>query len=178
MSITKIIQTIIQITWNLFVSFCLNQLVETEWPICVRKLMTIGSDNGLSPGQCQTIIWTNPVILLIGPLRINSSEILINIYIYIFIQEKTFKNIACKVCPFVAASIYRALGKSGTAIHSTVYAIKCAHILLAFLVVVVFFCCCIAIEVTLKYIGKFTPILNKIQRAQIVATDLKMRIQG
>ena len=36
--------------------------------ICVGKLTIIGSDNGLSPGRCQAIIWTNDWILLIGPL--------------------------------------------------------------------------------------------------------------
>ena len=38
--------------------------------ICVSKLTIIGSDNGLSPGRRQAIIWTNAVILLIGPLEI------------------------------------------------------------------------------------------------------------
>ena len=33
----------------------------------VSKLTTIGSDNGLSPGWRQAIIWTNDGILLIGP---------------------------------------------------------------------------------------------------------------
>ena len=47
--------------------------------ICVSKLTTIGSDNGLSPGRRQAIIWTNAGILLIGPLGTNFSEILIEI---------------------------------------------------------------------------------------------------
>ena len=47
--------------------------------ICVDNLTIIGSDNGLSPGQRQAIIWTNAVILLIGPLGTNFSEILIKI---------------------------------------------------------------------------------------------------
>ena len=47
--------------------------------ICVSKLTIIGSDNGLSPGRRQAIIWTNAGILLIGPLGINFSEILIEI---------------------------------------------------------------------------------------------------
>ena len=47
--------------------------------ICVSKLTIIGSDNGLSPGRRQAIIWTNAGILLIGPLRTNFSEILIEI---------------------------------------------------------------------------------------------------
>ena len=44
--------------------------------ICVGKLTTIGSDNGLSPERRQAIIWTNAGILLIGPLGANFSEIL------------------------------------------------------------------------------------------------------
>ena len=47
--------------------------------ICVNKLTIIGSDNGLSPGRRQAIIWTNVGILLIGPLGTNFSEILIEI---------------------------------------------------------------------------------------------------
>ena len=47
--------------------------------ICVGKLTIIGSDNGLSPGRRQAIIWTNPGILLIGPLETKFSEILIEI---------------------------------------------------------------------------------------------------
>ena len=47
--------------------------------ICVNKLTIIGSDNGLSPGRRQAIIWTDGWILLIGPLETNLSEILIEI---------------------------------------------------------------------------------------------------
>ena len=47
--------------------------------ICVGNLTIIGSDNGLSPGWCQLIIWTNAGILLIGPRGTNFSEILIGI---------------------------------------------------------------------------------------------------
>ena len=47
--------------------------------ICVGKLTTVGSDNGLSPGRRQAVIWTNAGILLIGPLGTNFSEILIGI---------------------------------------------------------------------------------------------------
>ena len=47
--------------------------------ICINKLTIIGSDNGLSPGRRQAIIWTSAGILLIGPLGTNFSEILIEI---------------------------------------------------------------------------------------------------
>ena len=47
--------------------------------ICVSKLTITGSDNGLSPGRRQAIIWTNDGLLLIGPLGTNFSEIWIEI---------------------------------------------------------------------------------------------------
>ena len=47
--------------------------------ICVGKLTIIGSDNGLLPGRCQAITWTNAGILLIRSLGTNFSEILIEI---------------------------------------------------------------------------------------------------
>ena len=52
--------------------------------ICVSKIIIVGSDNGLSPGRCQDIMWTNAGILLIGPLGINFSEILIEINTFLF----------------------------------------------------------------------------------------------
>ena len=52
--------------------------------ICVSKLTIIGSDNGLSPGRRKAIIWTNAGILLIRPLGTNFSEILIEIYTFLF----------------------------------------------------------------------------------------------
>ena len=50
--------------------------------ICVSDLTIIGSDNGLSPGRHQAIIWTSAGILLIGPLGTNFSEILTEILIF------------------------------------------------------------------------------------------------
>ena len=49
-----------------------------------RKLIIIGSDNGLSPGRRQAIIWTNAAILLNGPLGTNFSKILIDIQKFSF----------------------------------------------------------------------------------------------
>ena len=52
----------------------------THWgrvtDICVGKLTIIGSDNGLSPGRRQAIIWTNAGILLILTLGTNFREII------------------------------------------------------------------------------------------------------
>ena len=65
-----------------------DDVILTHWGrvthICVGKLTTIGSDNGLSPGRRQAIIWNNAGILLIGPLETNWNEILIEIYIFSF----------------------------------------------------------------------------------------------
>ena len=52
--------------------------------ICVGKLSIIDSDNGLSPGRRQAIIWTKAGILLIAPLGTNFSDILIEIYTFSF----------------------------------------------------------------------------------------------
>ena len=48
--------------------------------ICVSKLTTIGSDNGLSPARRRAIIWTNDGILLIRTLGKDFSEILSEIH--------------------------------------------------------------------------------------------------
>ena len=50
--------------------------------ICVSKLNIIGSDNGLSPGRRQAIIWNNVGILLIVLLGTNLMEILIEIHTF------------------------------------------------------------------------------------------------
>ena len=52
--------------------------------ICISKLIIIGSDNGLLPGRCHAIIWTNVGVLLIGPLGTNFSEMLIEIEAFSF----------------------------------------------------------------------------------------------
>ena len=51
---------------------------------CVSKLTIIGSDNGLSPGRRQAIIWINAGILSIRTLGTNFSEILSKIHIFSF----------------------------------------------------------------------------------------------
>ena len=52
--------------------------------ICVSELTIIGSDNGLSPGRRQAIIWNNAGLLLIEPLGTNLSEISIGIQTFSF----------------------------------------------------------------------------------------------
>ena len=67
--------------------------------ICVGKLTIIGSDNGLSPGRDQTIVWTNAGILLIGPLGTNFSEILIAIQTF-SLKKMHLKMSSGKCRPF------------------------------------------------------------------------------
>ena len=52
--------------------------------IFVDKLNIVGSDNGLSPGRHQAIIWTDVGIMLIGLLGTNFSEILSKIHTSLF----------------------------------------------------------------------------------------------
>ena len=67
--------------------------------ICVGNLTIIGSDNGLSPGRRQAIIWTSAGILLIGPLGTNFSEILIGIQTFSF-KKMHLKMASVKWRPF------------------------------------------------------------------------------
>ena len=67
--------------------------------ICVSNLAIIGSDNGLSPGRRQAIIWTNAGILLIGPLGTNFREILIEIQTF-SLKKTRFQMPSAKCCSF------------------------------------------------------------------------------
>ena len=93
------------LSWSLYSSqLCeILNLVLTHWGrvthICVGKLTIIGSDNGLSPGRRQAIIWTNAGILLIGPLGTNFSEILNKIQTF-SLKKIRLKMSSAKCCPF------------------------------------------------------------------------------
>ena len=67
--------------------------------ICVGKLTIIDSDNGLSPGRRQAIIWTNAVIFLMEPLGTNFNEILIGIQTFSF-KKMHLKMASAKWRPF------------------------------------------------------------------------------
>ena len=88
----------------MYIYFChcgVNRvLIHWGWVthICVGKLTTIGSDNGLPPGRCQAIIWTNAGILFTGPLGTNPSEILIKIQIF-SLKKIHLKMSSVKFCP-------------------------------------------------------------------------------
>ena len=81
----------------------LNNRLLTHWGrvthICVSKLSILGSDNGLSPGRRQAIIWTNAELLLIGPWGTNFSEILIEILAFSF-KKMRLKVSSAKRRPF------------------------------------------------------------------------------
>ena len=67
--------------------------------ICVSKLTIIGSDNGLSPGRRQAIIWTNAWILLIWTLGTNFSETLGKIHSFSF-KKMHLKMSSAQGCLF------------------------------------------------------------------------------
>ena len=67
--------------------------------ICVGNLTIIVSDNGLSPGRRQAIIWANARILLIEPLGTILSEILIAIQTFSF-KKMHLKMASAKWRPF------------------------------------------------------------------------------
>ena len=67
--------------------------------ICISRLTITGSDNGLSPGRRQAIIWTNAGILLIGPLGTNFNENLIEILTFSFTKMR-LKVSSAKWRPF------------------------------------------------------------------------------
>ena len=102
--------------WGVFVQsrsalsspFVTRLLYLTHWGrathICVGKLTTIGSDNGLLPGRRQAIIWTNARVLLIGPVGTNFSEILIGIQTFSF-KKMHLQMSSAKWRPFVSTSM-------------------------------------------------------------------------
>ena len=67
--------------------------------LCISKLTSIASDNGLSPGRRQAVIWNNAGILLIRPLRTNFSEILIEIQTF-SLKKILLKMSSAKCTPF------------------------------------------------------------------------------
>ena len=70
--------------------------------IYVGKLSSMGSDNGLSPGRRQAIIWNSDGILLIGPLETIFNEDLIEI----FIQDNAIENVVWKMAAILSRLQY------------------------------------------------------------------------
>ena len=69
--------------------------------ICVSKLTTIGSDNGVSPGQRQAIILSNAGILLNWTVGTNFSEIFSEIDTFSFKQMR-LKNVVWKMAAILS----------------------------------------------------------------------------
>ena len=89
--------------------------------ICVNKLTIIGSDNGLSPSRRQAIIWTNAGILLIGTLRTNFREILIESRPF-SLKEMHLKRSSGKRLPFcLGLNVLNKLCLMGSATPRFVY---------------------------------------------------------
>ena len=88
---------------SLFSSVLSPNVFLTHWGwvthICVSKLTSIGSDNGLSPVRCRTIIWNNAVILLIGLLGANYIEILTKIHTF-SVKKMHLKILSAKCLQF------------------------------------------------------------------------------
>ena len=103
--------------------------------ICVGNLTIIGSDNGLSPGRRQAIVWTNDGILLIGPLGTNFGDNLIEIQTFSF-KKKHLKVSSAKWRPFCLGlselnwsnSLLHVLWVKYTPIRKLfLYKLKCAY---------------------------------------------------
>ena len=71
-------------------------------------------------GTKKAIVWNNIGILSIGPLEANLSEILIKMYMKIFIPENAFDNIVCEMaatlsrpqCVNIIGSCYDMINKT------------------------------------------------------------------
>ena len=70
----------------------------------VLWLIEAGSDNGLSPDQWQTIIWTNAGMVWIGPWETNFNEIVIKVQKF-SLKEMIWKCCLENVVYFVLASM-------------------------------------------------------------------------
>ena len=89
--------------WLGFQRSFLLSIILTRWGrvthICVSRLTITVSDNGLSPGRRQAIIWTNAGIFLIGPLGTDFSENSIEILTFSFTKMR-LKVSSAKWRPF------------------------------------------------------------------------------
>ena len=81
------------IHWHIYAALGGDELIHWDrvTHLCVSEFTFVGSHDGLSPGQCQAIIWTNAGILLIWLFGTNFSEILIKIHIF------SYNNMHCKI---------------------------------------------------------------------------------
>ena len=90
--------------WQIYLWKYLPQLSEanglTHWRrvshICGGESTITGSDNGLSLGRRQAIIWSSAGVLLIWTLGTNFNRILIGIQTF-SIHENAFENVVCEM---------------------------------------------------------------------------------
>ena len=87
--------------------------------ICVGELNIIASDNGLSPGRRQAIIWTNDGILFIEPLGTKFNEILIEIHKFLFMKMH-LRMSSAKRRPFCLGPNVLLFGTSSAASSSNI----------------------------------------------------------
>ena len=88
--------------WGLVTNICASQLTiigADNGMYATVNWVSIGWDNGLSPFQCQAIIWTNAGMFLIGTLGTNFSEILSEIHEFSF-KKMHLKMLSAKWPPF------------------------------------------------------------------------------
>ena len=119
-----------------------DNFFEAEWCICVLKTI-IASDNGLSPGRHQAIIWTNAGILLSRPLETNFSDMLIRIHTFPFhkmrlkispAKSRTFSlglnvlSICLHRCYRDASVPHGSLGEPETVPYGLLYGASCLFI--------------------------------------------------
>ena len=80
---------------------CRLDLTHWDWVthLYFSKVTIFGSDNGLSPVRRQAIIWTNAVLLSIGPLGTKFSQIVFEIQTISF-KKMYFKMSSGKWRPF------------------------------------------------------------------------------
>ena len=102
---------LVDLNWDFYIKFrpgvrnqtVLGWTLLTHWGrvmyIFVHNLAIIGSDNGLSPGQCQAIIGSNAAILLIRNLGTNFNEIISEIHTFSF-KKIQLKMSSVKWRPF------------------------------------------------------------------------------
>ena len=99
--------------------------------ICVNKLWTIGSDNDLSPGRRQAIIWNNVGILFTGHLGTNFSENQIEISTFSF-KKMRLKMSSGKWRPFCLSLSLIAFNQALTTVSmSLMYLLWIEHVILS-----------------------------------------------
>ena len=123
----------VQRTWGYAVHAIRPKFILTHWGrvthICVSKITIIGSDNGLSPGRRQAIIWINARILLIWNLGTNFNEILIEIHTFSF-RKMLFKMSSAQWRRFrLGLNVFKWIFREISFVHDVTYSANGCEIL-------------------------------------------------